>query len=116
LLASIGSFGSTAASATRLPPGQNLIGLGERARRQRRFRPRHLAQMLARHFVAEAQRLRRNHDGARGDRLLVGLEALHALFGGAVEPGLRDEDRQEAEHDGEGDHDDGAFTHAVSPD
>ena len=36
------------------------------------------------------------------------------MLGLAVEPGLRDENREQAEQHGERDHDDGAGTHATS--
>ena len=64
--------------------------------------------------IPEAQRLCRDHDGARRHRLLVGLEALHALLGCAVEPDLRDENREQAEQHGKPDHDDGACAHEKS--
>ena len=46
---------------------------------------------------------------------LLDFEAAHALFGLAVEPGLRDENREQAEQHGERDHYDGACTHADFP-
>jgi hypothetical protein len=46
---------------------------------------------------------------------MVRVQAAHALLGLAVEPTLRDEYREQAEHDGECDHHDGAFAHGPDP-
>jgi len=66
-------------------------------------------------LVAEPQRLRGDHDAARGLRLLLRIHVLEAQFCLGVEPALRDEHRKQAEHDGERDHYDGAGAHGVLP-
>jgi hypothetical protein len=67
--------------------------------------------------VAEAQRLRCDDDrlGRRRLRLVLRFERLHSLLSLAVEPGLRDENREQAEHDGKRDHHDGANAHGTIP-
>jgi hypothetical protein len=67
--------------------------------------------MVGGKLMAVSQRFRRNHHGRRRHRLLVGFEAAHAPLGLAVEPALRDENREQAEDDGKPDHHDGAGTH-----
>ena len=112
---STGSFASMAVSTTRRPIASQVGDLAECAGRDRILRPRDLAQRRRTELGAEAQRLARDDDGLRRDRLLVRLEAAHAHLGLAVEPRLRDENRKQSEQDGEADHDDGADTHDDYP-
>ena len=66
---------------------------------------------VAAELGAEAQRLASNDDRLRRDRLLLRLETPRAHLGLAVEPGLREKHRDQAEQDGEPDHHDGAGAH-----
>ena len=50
----------------------------------------------------------------RGRRLALRLEAAQARFGLVVEPGLRQEYRDQPEQTGEGDHDDCTGAHVAS--
>ena len=109
LSASTGSFGSMAVSTTRLPwPSTSLIlakapggiasaGHGTSLSIGRLERG------------AEAQRFLGDHDGLGGDRL--GFQIARLLVRLVVEPDLRDEYGEDAEHDGKSDHHDGAGTH-----
>jgi hypothetical protein len=92
---STGSFGSIAVRTTR--------------------RPRHFLQHRLIEFGAEAQRLLGNDDGLHRHRLLVRLEIRRLHVGLVVEPCLGDEYGEQAEHDGEPDHDDGAGTQSFGP-
>ena len=66
--------------------------------------------------VTEAQRFGGHYDGAGGDLLGALLRPIAALrLGLGVEPGLRNEHRQQAEHGRHGDHYDVALTHDPVP-
>ena len=110
---STGSFGSIAVSATRLPPLSTSAILAKA--------PAGIASSghaTSRNCAADSSLPKRSGFAATTIvRVLTGFllasQASHALLGLAVEPGLRDEHRKQAEHDGERDHHDGACTHAT---
>ena len=95
--------------------GQNVVDLAEGAGRQRLRRPGNFLQHRGVELGAETQRLRGDHDGLRGERLFLRLHALRAHVGLVVEPDLRDEHGEQAEHDREADHNDGTGTHGGWP-
>jgi hypothetical protein len=88
-----------------------LLDRPEGAGRNGFLRPGDLAQRLRAELHAESQRRARDHNRASHHRLLGGLHVLEPQLGLAMEPRLRNEHCQHAEHDGEGDHDDGAGAH-----
>ena len=75
--------------------------LDERAGGQRVLRPRHFAQRARAELVAEPQRLARDHDRARrqASRLRCASRLRMRCFGLVVEPGLRQEYRDQPEQD-----------------
>lgn len=97
------------AAATR----HDVVDLGERAVRQRVRRPRHFLKHRRSELSAESQRLLRDHDGLRRNRLR--RFDLRAQAGLIVQPDLSDEHSEQAEHDGKPDHYDGTGTHGGKP-
>ena len=95
--------------------GQQFLNGLEAAARQRAFGPRNFAQRRCVEFIAEPQRLGCHNQRLRRGRLALGLrfQTLHARFGLAVKPCLRDENRHQAENGRHGDHDESAFAHGL---
>jgi len=91
----------------------DVVDLGERAVRQRIRRPRHFLKHRRSELGAESQRLLRDHDGLRRNRLR--RFDLRAEAGLIVQPDLSDEHSEQAEHDGKPDHYDGTGTHGGKP-
>jgi len=92
-----------------------LRHLGEAAGRHRFSRPWHFFKHRSIEFSAEPQRLFGDDDGSCRHRLLVRLEILRLHAGLVVEPDLGDEYREQAEHDGKPNHDNGAGTQGFLP-
>jgi hypothetical protein len=106
--ARIGSLASIGVSTTRRPFAVRSAILLKGPGGNRFLRPWHLAQRQGAKLTAEPQRFCCNDDGLRYHRLSLRLQILRAHFSLAVQPGLRDENGEEAEDNGEADHDYGA--------